>query len=547
MENKRNELLAHCLTARLPYSLRCHLECTDAIPQGEGWTTAEEAGHVFSVAFSPSGSRLVVAGPSDFVKILNVSDGKELVRHDQHLGEHFRFANAALFSNDDKAITSAGGKRAVELWEAASGETVRWYEVPEKQPPVNEDQVSIPVAFSSDGTLLAVESKYTGQEELVLFDMTSGKPRLTLPLGKREGLIMSLTLGRAAFAPEGDVLATAYFSNKIIIWDLKDGKKVREFVGHEGAVSAIAISPNGRTLASCSGDWGLKISRRVDSEDHTVRLWEMATGRLLLTIKGHSDNVLSVVFSPDGRSFLSGGEDKTIRLWETLSGKELYRWNFDDMVGSVAVSPDGKKVAAALFNGSVNAVHSKGSVTLFPIDSPRPDKHLSAVDDKAFQHLWADLAGEDAEQAYRAVRTLSEGSEDVPSLIGKRLRRATSLSRWIADLDSDDFDRREAATKELAALGAQVQPALRKALQETTSEEVRSRIAKLLKPLGEWAVTDPDTLRSLRAIWVLERIGTPEARSVLEDLAKGAPEVRQTQEARAALDFLDKRAAAAKP
>jgi hypothetical protein len=73
---------------------------------------------------------------------------------------------------------------------------------------------------------------------------------------------------------------------------------------------------------------------------------------------------------------------------------------------------------------------------------------------------------------------------------------------------------------------------------------VRSRINQLLKTIGEWVVTDPDTLRSLRAIWVLERIGTPEARTILEGLAKGAPEARQTQEAKNALDFVNKRAAA---
>jgi hypothetical protein len=114
----------------------------------------------------------------------------------------------------------------------------------------------------------------------------------------------------------------------------------------------------------------------------------------------------------------------------------------------------------------------------------------------------------------------------------------------IADLDNDDFARREAASKQLAAFGAQAEPALRKALADTQSAEVRSRIQALLKALDQWVVTNPDALRSLRAIWVLERIGTPEARAVLGDLAKGAPEARQTQEAQAALDFLDKRAAA---
>ena len=114
----------------------------------------------------------------------------------------------------------------------------------------------------------------------------------------------------------------------------------------------------------------------------------------------------------------------------------------------------------------------------------------------------------------------------------------------IADLDSDDFDRREAASKELASLGPQAESTLRKALKQTDSAEVRARIRPLLKAPDQWVVTDADMLRVIRAIWVLERIGTPEARAVLDDLAKGDPEVRQTQEAKAALDFLDKRAAA---
>ena len=185
-----------------------------------------------------------------------------------------------------------------------------------------------------------------------------------------------------------------------------------------------------------------------------------------------------------------------------------------------------------------------GSVTFFPIDPPLPNQPQPQIDDKALNGMWSDLAGEDAEQAYRAVRSLSGDAEDVPAFLAKRLRPARNLSLVIVDLGSDDFDRREAASKELIAAGEQAEPALRKAMEQTHSEEVRSRIVRLLKPHWEWVVTDPDLLRALRAIWVLERIGTPEAWAVLEDLAKGAPEARQTREAKAALDFLDKRAAA---
>jgi len=69
------------------------------------------------------------------------------------------------------------------------------------------------------------------------------------------------------------------------------------------------------------------------------------------------------------------------------------------------------------------------------------------------EFLGADLAVENAEKTYGAVRTLSQASEDIPSLTGKRLRPSRSLSGVIADLNSDDFKRREAASKEPVAFG----------------------------------------------------------------------------------------------
>ena len=186
---------------------------------------------------------------------------------------------------------------------------------------------------------------------------------------------------------------------------------------------------------------------------------------------------------------------------------------------------------------------------LLPRGTPAPDRPAHALESGNFSDLWADLAADDAKQAYKAVQTLTEATEAAPKWLRQRLRTvprvpAAELARLIADLDADDFDRRETATQRLASLGAQAGPAIRKALEETTSAEVRSRLKPLVKAPDEWVVSDPDMLRALRAIWVLERIGTPKARAVLDDLAKGAPEARQTQEAKAALDFLDKRAAA---
>jgi hypothetical protein len=159
------------------------------------------------------------------------------------------------------------------------------------------------------------------------------------------------------------------------------------------------------------------------------------------------------------------------------------------------------------------------------------------ANDEGIRRWWTDLAADDPLRAYAASLELAARPESAIALLRERLRPAApapaaDVKRWIADLDSTEFARRQEATRRLAEWGLQVEPALRQALAQTPPLEVRKRIDALLEaarlPHGE-------DLRGVRAVLVLRRMGTAAAREVLEKLGRGDPAARLTREATAAL------------
>ena len=136
------------------------------------------------------------------------------------------------------------------------------------------------------------------------------------------------------FSPDGKVLASGSGDKTIKLWEVATGREINTLSGHSSSVESVAFSRYDKVLAS-------------GSLDKTIKLWEVATGRQINSLTGHSDSVRSVAFSPDGKVLASGSDDKTIKLWEVATGREINSLKgHSKYVFSVAFSRDGQVLAS---------------------------------------------------------------------------------------------------------------------------------------------------------------------------------------------------------
>jgi hypothetical protein len=302
-----------------------------------------------------------------------------------------------------------------------------------------------------------------------------------------------------------------------------------------GETNPVTFSARGRLLATSTVRY---IPTRTEGEEsakevNTLRLWELASAGEVLAFPVTSDH--AVAFSADGRLLALGGEDRQVVLYDLRRGCELRRLRgFDAAVTALAYSPDGRRLVSGL---------EDSTLLVWDVTLPDPGKPGPA-DPAALDRAWADLAGP-AKQAFIARGALVLcPAETVAFLKGRLLpiRRADPalLRRLLADLDGDTFAVREQARARLEGLGERAADALREALGRKPSLEARRRLEALLARL-RGPIRDRETLRAVRAVAVLEDIGTPEAREVLKTLAAGLQAAHQTQEARKALERASRR------
>ena len=210
-----------------------------------------------------------------------------------------------------------------------------------------------------------------------------------------------------ALSPNGKILASGSMNGSIQLWNIATGSKIRTLQGHSDRIESVAFSPDGKTLAS-------------GSNDETIKLWNVATGTEIGSLQGSFFSVYSVTFSPDGKTLASGSSDGTIKLWDVSTTKEILTLpGHTAKVSAVAFSPDGKILASGSDDRIIKLwnVATAGEILTFDGHSDRvgsvafsPDGRIlaSGSSDKTIK-LWNVGTGTE-------IRTLTGHSNGVGSV-----------------------------------------------------------------------------------------------------------------------------------
>jgi RNA polymerase sigma factor (sigma-70 family) len=512
------------------------------------------------VVFSPDGRRFASHSESALL-LWDVQQGR-IIRPDILEGGHTAAIMGLTVSLDGAVIATNALDGEIRLWDASTGRPLgkacsSWGSGPR-------------IAFTPDSqAFLAVADDHVTP---VLFAATTGKElrRFAVPadVARKE------TTGNLRLSADGRTLTTVArpitTSEKsyTVRWDVPTGKVIErtEKVDDDLMDFGISYSPDGQWVVKFGavGRVGEKEPIRVVLPNETGMLRAQFTADSRLASLPHAPQTLSAedrnrgtlviydlhvratlaelpagrplrhAFSPDGRRVAVFSPEE-IALWDLLSCQKV--WSVPSEHGSairdgaMAFTPTGRWLITGhdctALVWDLHKVHREG------------DRGPANLPARELARLWDALAGGEAVKAYRAECALVEHPAGAVAILRNHLQpvktaEAAAIRPLVAQLDSPEFAEREAASKDLQNLGDTAVPALRQALKGKLSAEQKKRVEMILAAGAAPAVLSGDMLRQMRALTVLERVATPDARKLLAELTAGNPEARLTREAAAA-------------
>ena len=264
---------------------------------------------VWSIVFSPDGMTLASGSWDGTVRLWDVATGTL-----KNILEHTRGVRHAVFSPDGLTLASGSDDGGVHLWDVATGtlkNTLKGHEDVLIVPDVFSMNSVWRVDFSPDGLTLA-----SGYEngDVLLWDVATGTRKATLE--RHTNVVNSV-----AFSLDGTTLASTSWDDTVHLWDAASGTHKAVLEGDMLNINHVVFSPDSMMLTSVSSSVG-DDALWLRQGDTVVHLWDVASGTLEDTRKGHTNVVSSVAFSPEGTTLASGSWDGTVLLWELPSTRE---------------------------------------------------------------------------------------------------------------------------------------------------------------------------------------------------------------------------------
>ncbi|MFL5241001.1 MAG: WD40 repeat domain-containing protein, partial [Gemmataceae bacterium] len=430
----------------------------------------------------PDGKGIVAVDASGRLDVWDVGTG----RITKSLQTSGRMNHEILFTPDGKELILAAQNGPNTIWDWTTGKQAGEFTPPPRldEKSKEEEHWWGTLAFSPDG------------KHLLASKFGRGTWMWTWP--ERKVLWQEAKELECCSFPDNDSLICADWHNGLDVRNVKTGKVTRTLAKRGADQIVRALNPQLIVTAHLDGAW---------------RLYDTSTGAVLKEVKC-GQCVWDVAFSRSGW-LLAVACDNAVHVYDTASWQEIARFDgHDGTVKKLFFGNDNTTLISASPEDGTALVWS-----LKPAASPK-------VPDPA--KLWADLAGE-GPAIRRAVWAAAQHSELAIKLfrekwpIPQKPEDPEFVAKLIADLDSATFEDREAAKAALEKMGHRVEPALKRAAEETTSAEVKRRIEMILALLAtpEAATYSPEEAREFRAVWALELAGTSDAKKLLKEWSAG--------------------------